>query len=97
MGAVEATVIITLDYMARRRGEANFTFTKAEFIKTYYFLVRHGKITRHKVESILRALRLLASRGFGVKYLDRSKGVYLCDPVELHVLVERCGLKPIME
>jgi len=86
---IEYLTLKVLWFIYEAKGFGDFKFTKAEFIKAYYTLVKQGKIPKLKIESILRKLRDLASRGNVVRYADYRGGVYYCDSAMLSACLKQ--------
>jgi len=76
-------VLVILDHIANRHySESLVFFSKAEFIKTYYYLRARKVIPSIKIETLLRMLRKLAASSSFLYYTDR-KGIYMLDPIAM--------------
>ena len=76
-------VLAILDYIASRHcSESLVFFSKAEFIKTYYYLRARKAIPSIKIETLLRMLRKLAASSNFLYYTER-KGIYMLDPIAM--------------
>jgi len=74
-------VLRVLDEIADKYAHLNktqITFSKAEFISTYWRLLRQNRIDWIKIETLLRTLRKMAEKGGIVSY-HYNKGWYVLD------------------
>ncbi len=79
-------VIIVLREMAKMATESTMSFTKAEFIKTYWRLRKQRKIPFVKIETLLRTLRQMAAESSFLKYKtygSKKGGKYILDVIAL--------------
>jgi len=86
---IEYLTLKVLWFIYEAKGAGVFRFTKAEFIRAYYTMQRQGKIPKLKIESLLRKLRDLASRGNIIRYADYRGGVYYCDSSMLTIALKQ--------
>lgn len=77
----KSVVIAVIKELVKHSTEVTVTFTKAQFITTYWRLRKERKIPSVKIETLLRTLRKLAEESDLIHY--RKKGVYEVDIISL--------------